>query len=103
MALAVRPGLVSAQRPRSSLGASDDVGNCFPKAFYAEGFGNEANSPDLRVGGERFVTRDEYYRNLPPSRYAFHGRNAISLPKLDVRDHEIGRGRIGFPHRVGFG
>src|SRR3954464_6499346 len=98
VALAVRPGPVSAQRWRVSLRASEDVGNCFPKAFDAEGFCNESGSPDLRVGGEGMVARDKYYRNFPLARYAFHGRNAISLPKLDIRYDEVGRGRIGFPH-----
>jgi|SRR5690349_8518623 len=102
VALAVRPWRVSAHRWRVSLCASEDVGNCFPKAFDAEGFCKESGSPDLRVGGKGVVTRNEYYRNFSPVRYAFHGRNAISLPKLDIRDHKVGRGRIGFPHRVRF-
>ena len=103
MALAVRPALVSVQRPRGSLCASEDVGNCFAKAFDAEGFCNEADSPDLRVGGEGVIARDEYYRNFPSVRYAFHSRNAISLPKLNIRDDEVGGGRIGFPYRVSLG
>jgi hypothetical protein len=103
MALAVLPGRISAQRPRGSLGASEDVGNCFPKAFDAEGFCNETGSPDLRVGGEGLVARDEYYRNFPPVRYALHSRNAISLPKADVRDDKVGRSRIRLAYRVDFG
>ena len=103
MALAVRPGRISAQRPRGSLGASEDVGNCFAKAFDAEGFCNETGSPDLRVGGEGVIARDEYYRNFPSVRYAFHSRNAISLPKPDVRDDKVGRRRIGLAYRIGFG
>src|SRR3954454_11579992 len=103
VALAVRPGPVSAQRWCVSLCASEDVGNCFAKAFDAEGFCNEADSPDLRVGSEGVVARDKYYRNFPPARYAFHSRNAISLPKLDIRDDEVGGGRIGLPYSVGLG
>ena len=103
MALAVLSGRISAQRPRGSLGASEDVGNCVSKAFDAEGFRNESGSPDLRVWGEGLVARDEYYRNFPPVRYALHSRNAISLPKADVRDDKVGRSRIGLAYRVGFG
>ena len=29
--------------------------------------------------------------------------DAISLPKLDIRDNEVGRGRIGLAYRVRFG
>src|SRR4051794_40034328 len=103
MALAVRPGRISTQPPRGSPGASDDVGNCFPKALDAEGFCNEAGSPDLRVGGEAMVAGHEYYRNFSPVRYALHSRNAISLPELDIRDDEVRGGRIGFAYRVGLG
>src|SRR3954447_21843603 len=103
VALAVRPGPVSAQRPRVSLRASEDVGNCFPKAFDAEWFCNESGSPDLRVGCEGVVARDEYYRNFPPAGYAFHGRNTVSLPKMDVRDDKVGGGCVGFTHRIRFG
>jgi hypothetical protein len=81
MALAVRPGRISALRPDVSPGASEDVGNCFPKAFDAEGLCNEAGSPDLRVWVEGLVAQDEYYRNFPPVRYALHRRNSISLPE----------------------
>ena len=102
MALAVRPGRSSAQRPGVSLGASDDVGNCFPKVFDAEGFCNETGSPNLRVGGEGLVARDEYYRNFPSPRYAFHRPDAISLPKLDIGDHQIRQCRIGLTHRFRF-
>jgi hypothetical protein len=103
MALAVRLGRISAQRPRGSLGASEDVGNCFSKAFDAEGFRNESGSPDLRVWGEGLVARNEYYRNFPPVRYAFHCLDAISLPELDVRDDKVGQSGIGLTYRVGFG
>jgi hypothetical protein len=49
------------------------------------------------------VARDEYYRNFPPVRYAFRCPDAVSLPKPDIRDDEVGCCGVGFPYRVRLG
>jgi len=56
------------------------------------GLGVKVGLPETKITG-----------TAPPVRYAFHCLDAISLPKLDVRDDEVGRGRIRFPYRVGLG